>query len=281
MRPTTKVKDVMATRRLVSVKPDDDVAFAARLMNWAGVRHVPVVKGRTVVGVFTERDYLRYRAETGGQGALDPVSRFMASPAETISPDDPLTAASALMLSRRLGCLPVVADGQLVGIITANDLLAADVRAATPHLSLDTPISSVMTPSPVVVHPHEPLLEAIALMAQRSVRHVPVTDAEGRLVGMVTDRDVRAAVGDPAEALRQERTEVDELLVSTVMTSPAESVGADATLAAVAERLTREPIGALPVVDRAGRVTGIVSYVDVVKILLDLAGTRSLTARAP
>ena len=276
MRPTTNVKDVMTTRRLVSVKPDDDVAFAARLMNWAGVRHMPVVKGRTVVGVFTERDYLRYRAETGGQGAFDPVSRFMASPAETIAPDDPITAASALMLSRRFGCLPVVADGQLVGIITATDLMAADVRAATPHLSLDTPIARVMTPSPVVVHPHEPLLEAIALMAQRAVRHVPVTDAEGRLVGMVTDRDVRAAIGDPADALREERTEVEELLVSTVMTSPAESVGGDATLSAVAERLTREPIGALPVIDRDGRVTGIVSYIDIVRALLDLAGTRSL-----
>ena len=42
MRPSTKVKDVMTTGRLVSVKPDDDVAFAARLMNWAGVRHMPV-----------------------------------------------------------------------------------------------------------------------------------------------------------------------------------------------------------------------------------------------
>ena len=278
VRERLTVKDLMTTRRIVSVKPDDDVAFAARLMSWAGVRHLPVVKGRAVVGVFTERDYLRYRVETGGQGALDPVSRFMASPAETISPDAPVAAASALMLSRRLGCLPVVADGQLVGMVTANDLMAADVRAAAPRLDLDTPISRVMSPSPVVVHPYEPLLEAVALMRQRGVRHVPVTDAEGRLVGMVSDRDVRAAIGDPAEALRNERTEIEEMLVSTVMTSPAESVGEDAPLSAVAARLAHEPIGALPVVDRADRITGIISYVDVVKVLLELAGSRSLVA---
>ena len=271
MTTPTLVKDVMTTRRIVSAKSDDDVAFAARLMTWAGVRHLPVMKGKTVVGVFTERDYLRYRAETGGTGALDPVSRFMSAPAEVVSPDDPLTVASALMLSRRLGCVPVVADGVLVGVLTANDVLAADVRAAAPKLGLDTPVARVMTPTPVALHPWEPLLEAAALMAQRAVRHVPVTDAEGRLVGIISDRDVRTAVGDPAEALRREPQDIEVLRVSSAMTSPAESTPEDAPLTDVAERLARTPAGALPVVDRGGRVVGIVSYVDVVRTLLDVA----------
>jgi CBS domain-containing protein len=264
------VKDVMATRRIVSVKVDDDVALAAQLMSWAGVRHLPVMKGGAVVGVFTERDYLRYRAETGGGGALDPVSRFMSSPVDVVSPDDPLTVASALMLSRRLGCVPVVANGALVGMLTANDVLAADVRAAAPQLALDTPVARVMTPSPVAMHPWEPLLDAAALMAQRGVRHVPITDAEGRLVGMISDRDLRAAVGDPAEALRRETDEVAALRVSSAMTAPADSTREDAPLAEVAERLSHAPAGALPVVDRDGHVLGIVSYVDVVRTLLDL-----------
>ena len=66
----------------------------------------------------------------------------------------------------------------------------------------------------MTVHPGEPLLEAVALMAQHGFRHVPVTGAEGQLVGMISDRDVRTAIGDPAEALRSELTEVDELLVA-------------------------------------------------------------------
>jgi len=276
MNAPVAVKDVMNTRRLVSVKPDDDVALAARLMSWAGVRHLPVVKGRAVVGVFSERDYLRYRAETGGQGALDPVSRFMSAPAETVSPDDPAAAASVLMLSRRIGCVPVVEDGQLVGMLTASDVLVADVRTAMPRADLGAPVSRVMVPNPAVVHPYEPLLEAVALMAERGFRHVPVTDEEGRLVGMISDRDVRTAIGDPAEALRSELVEVEELRVSGVMTSPAESVPEDAPLSAVAERLAHASIGALPVVDRNGRVTGIVSYVDVVRVLLELARSRSV-----
>jgi acetoin utilization protein AcuB len=184
------------------------------------------------------------------------------------------------MLSRRIGCLPVVAGGELVGILTANDLLAADVRAAAPRIDLESRISRVMVPSPVVVHAYEPLLEAIALMIEHRFRHVPVTDAEGRLVGMISDRDVRAAVGDPAQALRNEWAEIERLRVSGVMTSPAESVPEDTTLAAAAERLMRATVGALPVVDRTGRVVGVVSYVDLVRVLLDLARSQSLEATA-
>jgi CBS domain-containing protein len=268
------VADVMNTRRLVSVAPDDDVAFAARLMTWARVRHLPVLRGPTLVGVFTERDYLRYRAETGGEGALDPVGNFMSAPAETVAPEDPAATASALLLSRGIGCLPVMSDDELVGIVTANDLLAAEVRAAAPGVTLEGPVSRIMVRHPVVVHPHEPLLEAVALMVEHGIRHVPVTDDHGRLVGMISDRDVRTAIGDPNEALHRELTELEELTVSGVMTVPADSVTDELPLPAAADKLVDAGVGALPVTDRAGRVVGIVSYVDVVRVLLELARAR-------
>lgn len=272
MEPSAKIKDVMNTHRLISVKPDDDVAFAARLMSWASVRHLPVVQGRAVVGVFTERDYLRYRSVTGDPAGTDRVSQFMTSPAESVSPDDPAAIASAIMLARRIGCIPVIDEGRLVGIVTSTDMLAAEVRAAAPRVGLDTPVSQVMVPHPAVVFPHQPLLEAVAMMADRGFRHVPVTDGEGHLVGMVSDGDVRTALGDPTEALRSERSEIDEMRVSSVMTRPAESIPDEASLADAAERLARGSIGALPVVDRTDRVVGIVSYTDLVRALLDLAG---------
>jgi acetoin utilization protein AcuB len=128
-----------------------------------------------------------------------------------------------------------------------------------------------MTPDPLTVPAYFPLLEAVAIMAERGFRHVPVTDREGRLVGMVSDRDVRTAVGDPSEALQRELTELEELRVSTVMTTPAESVGPETPLAEVARRLTAESLGALPVVDRGRQVIGLVSYVDLVRALLPMS----------
>src|SRR3954462_12092289 len=89
------VKDVMNTHRVVTVEPDDTVAFAARLMSWAGVRHLPVIEREGVIGAFSESDYLRYRAETQREGANDRVRPYMTAPAATVSPEDPAVLASA------------------------------------------------------------------------------------------------------------------------------------------------------------------------------------------
>ncbi len=267
-----RVSDVMNTQRVASLRPEDDVALAFRMMGRLGVRHLPVVRNRRVEGVFSERDYLRYRAETGGTGQRDPVGRFMTAPAMTIAPEEPLATASAMMLGARVGCLPVVDDGQLVGILTTSDILAAEMGSPNTMVAgPDTPVARVMSPDPVTVRAYHPLLEAVALMAERGFRHVPVTDQDDRLVGMVSDRDVRTAVGDPATALQRELTELEDLRVSTVMTTPVETVGPDTPLAEVARRLTAEGIGALPVVDGESRILGVVSYVDVVRALLPIS----------
>ena len=134
-------------------------------------------------------------------------------------------------------------------------------------------VSEIMTREPVTLSPTSTIGEAATIMRQEDAGSVPILEG-GRLVGIITDRDIRTAIGDPAEALRRELTELEELPISTVMTTPAESTREDAPLVEVAHRLAHESIGALPGVDDAGRVTGIVSYVDVVRKLLDLVGGR-------
>jgi CBS domain-containing protein len=269
------VQEMMTTRRVLSVEPNDDVKFAARLMSWAGVKQLPVCQGRRVVGIFTEHDYLRFRAEPNRSGTVVPVSRFMAAPVITVRAHDPLAAATELMLSHGIGCVPVVDQKhQLVGVLTAGDILAVDVRSTAPRSGATASITEVMTRDPVTARPYQPVLEAVALMAEHGFKHLPITDEAGHLVGIISDRDVRTAIGDPAEALGRELTELEELPISTVMTAPAESVREDAPLVEVAHRLAHESIGALPVVDADGRVVGIVSYVDVVRKLLDLVTIR-------
>jgi CBS domain-containing protein len=270
-----KVQEMMTARRVLSVAPEDDVMFAARLMSWAGVKHLPVCEAGKVIGVFTERDYLRYRSEARSSGGHVPVSRFMTSPAITVRPQDSAAAAAALMLSRGFGYLPVVDDDDdLVGVLAAGDILAADARASVPRTDAAVSIAEVMTRDPVTARPYQPVLEAVALMTERGFKHVPILDDAGRLVGIISDRDVRTAIGDPAEALHRDLTELEEMPISSVMTAPAESVSDEAPLVEVAHRLAHESIGALPVVDRGGRVVGIVSYVDVVRKLLDLVTSR-------
>jgi CBS domain-containing membrane protein len=267
-----KVKELMRTRSLLSIRADDDIAMAAQLMRWGRVRHLPVLDKGTVVGVFTERDLLRYRAETGGEGGLDPVRRFMSSPAEVVTPDDDVSLALGLMVAGKRGCLPVVDRHRLVGLLTATDLLGRDfAKTAAWSRERGAPTArNAMTFVPVTVTARQPLLEAIGLMVDYGVRHLPVVE-DGRIVGILSDRDVRTAVGDPGEALTQGREGIEALEVGSVMTEDVLIVGDDASLAEIAQKFVDTRVGAIPVVDRQGTLLGIISYLDLIRALATFA----------
>lgn len=264
-----KVKDVMRTRKLVSARLDDELAVAAQLMRWAGVRHLPIVDDHdVVVGVLAERDLLRHRAD--GIAESGTVRQHMSGPAEVITPDEEVAAACALLVARHIGCLPVVDEGgRLVGIVTTSDLLGTQMSLELGSASAgSTRVELAMRRHPASVPPYAPLLEAVAIMVERGVRHVPVTNDAGRVVGILSDRDVRTAIGDPLEALRQELEELEEMKVSGVMTTDVITVPETARVDEAARLFLEEPVGALPVVDGDGRLVGILSYVDVIRALL-------------
>jgi CBS domain-containing protein len=261
-----KVKELMRTRNLVSVRPEDDVDVAGQIMGWAGVRHLPVIENGAVIGVFTARDLLRRRAEGGGEG---PVRAFMTRSPEVIGPDEDVAAACAQMVARKIGCLPVIDGGKLVGIITTTDIIGSQISAASAASpGTHARVALAMKADPATVPPYAPLLEAVGIMVDRDVRHVPVVDEGRRVIGIVTDRDVRTALGDPVEALHQELTELEELTVSGVMTTDVVTVREDRQLSDVARQFVDERVGAIPVVDASDRLVGIVTYVDVIRALL-------------
>jgi CBS domain-containing protein/gamma-glutamyl:cysteine ligase YbdK (ATP-grasp superfamily) len=119
------------TTDLFTVRPDDLVDLAANVMDWRHIRHVPVEDehGR-LVGLVSHRDILRLLARGAGSVSTDAVTvrEIMKTDPVAVSPAMPTLEAIALMRARRVGCLPVVEDGLLVGIITAQDFLAASGR---------------------------------------------------------------------------------------------------------------------------------------------------------
>ncbi len=88
-----------------------------------------------------------------------------------------------------IGALPVVDDkGNLVGIFTERDLLRRVVAKGRDPAK--TRIEEVMTPNPVTVRPSDSVEEAKRLMARIKARHLPVVDENGRLVGIVSIKDI-------------------------------------------------------------------------------------------
>jgi CBS domain-containing protein len=118
------------TKDLVTLRESDDLALAESLLKLGGIRHLPVVRERKLVGILTHRDVLRTgQGGTPAARAL-PVSDVMTRTPTSVRPATGLAQAARLMLERKYGCLPVCEDdGTLVGIVTEADFVrfAADV----------------------------------------------------------------------------------------------------------------------------------------------------------
>ncbi|MEK6283433.1 MAG: CBS domain-containing protein [Acidobacteriota bacterium] len=121
------VGQFMATD-LFTLRPDDLVDLAASLMEWRHIRHVPVEDedGR-LVGLVTHRGLLRLlsRGSTAPDGTAMTVREIMKADPTSVSSTTPTLEAIEIMRISGIGCLPVVDDNQLVGIVTSYDFLTA------------------------------------------------------------------------------------------------------------------------------------------------------------
>lgn len=123
------VEQFMATD-LFTVRPEDVVDLAANLMHWRHVRHVPVEDDEgKLVGIISHRDLLELFALGKTNGKPEIVVRdVMKQNPITIAPDTPSLEALNLMREKNIGCLPVVKNEKLVGIITAYDFLTVSAK---------------------------------------------------------------------------------------------------------------------------------------------------------
>ncbi len=127
------VRDIMTTK-VFTIQPTKHLRAVEEIMKWAHVRHVPVVDdhGR-LVGIVSHRDLmgaaistLQVRiseVERNQHTAAIEVRHMMHHPTATIGPDERVQRAAHLMRSLKIGCLPVLEDQHLVGIVTEADLL--------------------------------------------------------------------------------------------------------------------------------------------------------------
>jgi acetoin utilization protein AcuB len=137
-------------------------------------------------------------------------------------------------------------------------------------------VRDVMTADPMTIDPETPVEAAVATMRERRLRHLPVVDDSGRLVGIVTDRDVRSAILAPATVEYLSTTErgrlaalagaLNDIRVSHVMTWDVRTIGPDAPVAQAAAIMADARVGSLPVVE-GGQLVGILTERDVLKSL--------------
>jgi CBS domain-containing membrane protein len=133
-----KVRDVMITQ-VTTLKRNDKLTLADDLMQLGRIRHLPILDddGEQLVGIVSQRDLFRGAlAQALGYGQyahrklLDTfsVKDVMTTEVITTTPDAPLVEAARVLMQRKIGCLPVVENGHLAGIITEGDFVGLVAR---------------------------------------------------------------------------------------------------------------------------------------------------------
>ena len=138
----TRIRDVMS-RSPATIDQDVKIDVAIELMQQRQIRRLPVVGGsdQHLVGMVTLEDARQvmprgvpfYGAEQAAQAEVPAVRRAMSSRLVTVGADDSVALAAQLMVNQRIGALPVIERGALVGIITESDIFKLVARGLPPQ----------------------------------------------------------------------------------------------------------------------------------------------------
>jgi acetoin utilization protein AcuB len=109
-------------KQIVTISSDANVLDAVHLLHKHGIRHLPVVDDGRFIGFIADSDIKQVLLLPNGNEM--PLAEFMNKTPLTIGPEESMEEAARIMYSNKIGGLPVLEDGQLVGIITVGDILA-------------------------------------------------------------------------------------------------------------------------------------------------------------
>ncbi len=136
-------------------------------------------------------------------------------------------------------------------------------------------IDKSMTTDVITIDPETSIAEACELLTHTHIRHLPVINENGKLVGIVTDRDIRSAMPSILlceEAAAEEKQRIAQLKVEDIMTRNVVTISPMNTLEDALLLMQRTRVGAFPVVDRHGKLIGIISVRDLMRAFINVLG---------
>ena len=278
-------KDFM-TKDVVTVEIPSSRDDVLRILKRTGISGVPVVKGeeKKLLGIVTRKDILRKPEETQ-------IALLMTSEPLTIEPETDIAEAARIMTEMRIRRLPVIDKGNLVGILSASDLISAvaklnDEREIRDHfVSHQTFAIWEETPLPVVGR----------IMELAHVDAMPILNSDNVLTGIISERDlIRCSkIEDDVqtsdfstgtdddewtwESIRDNhritygisKVELPNKPVKEVMITKVISVPNNAEISDCALKMKRGRVDQMPVIDNDGRLSGMLFDRDVIRALFE------------
>ncbi len=272
-----RVDDLMSAPVFVAA-PDDTVGHVKKLMLKHKVSRIVIAYESALVGIITKYDLAEMLESSEAGWRRRHQDRILARTVMTenpiiTSPDVSLAEAAQELIANKIGCLPVVQDGELLGIFTETDLAAhfADTRSRVK-------VATIMNDAFLTCHRHHSINHVLREMGSHQLYRVIVQEGNNVPVGIITHTNLAFAkepfisskdilmVRKPVRAGVQKDRYVEKVLqvAEDIMSEPLVTIERDARAVEAARRMLEQRIDALPVV-KDGSLVGIVSKTDIVR----------------
>ncbi|MHC1605620.1 MAG: CBS domain-containing protein [Candidatus Methanofastidiosia archaeon] len=188
------VREIMSTD-VSYITENDSVGTTLKKMVEENVGGFPILnKNRKVMGIVEEEDFVYNIA---GIWAGITVEETMTRKVTTLTPGTSISDTSRIMIKNYIRRLPIISDGDLIGIVTTVDILKffgsskmlEKMNGPDVEESLHIAISEIMNTKPLTIEPSKDLGKAVQLMKNSKIGCLPVTE-DGKLVGIITERDI-------------------------------------------------------------------------------------------
>lgn len=271
-----RVKNIMSND-VVSIDKDQNICDALRIMKKNKLSRLAVINTnhdnvKEMVGMITEKD-IANKLGSSKYGNLPPshfhVSTVMANDLIAVDMEINMGDAANLMLENNVGGLPVMEDGDVVGLITKSDIIDTCRGKAYENKF----VQDIMSTELITVSPSDRLVHARRVMLDAKVGRLLVMEDE-YLAGVITSKDISRAMISFRKVVpdKHKSARIRNLLVDDIMSQSINTVALTASVAEVAQMMLDQRISGFPVVDENSKTVGLITKTDLLDLIVEMEG---------
>ena len=271
-----RVKNIMSND-VVSIDKDQNICDALRVMKKNKLSRLAVINTnhdnvKEMVGMITEKD-IANKLGSSKYGNLPPshfhVSTVMTNELIAVDMEMNMGDAANLMLENNIGGLPVMEDGDVVGLITKSDI----IDTCRGKVYENKFVQDIMSTELITVSPSDRLVHARRVMLDAKVGRLLVMEDE-YLAGVITSKDISRAMISFRKVVpdKHKSARIRNLLVDDVMSQSINTVALTASVSDVAQMMLDQRISGFPVADENSKTVGLITKTDLLDLIVEMEG---------
>ena len=268
-----KIKNIMS-ENVVSIDKNLNICDCLRMMYKDNLSRIPVTSTnenkKVLVGIISEKD-IANKLGSAKYGNMAPshfhVSTVMVKDLITVDEDDDLTDVAKILIDKNIGAIPVLSDGEMVGIVTKSDFIYLCKAKAYEKIS----VKDIMTTDIISISADDRLVHARKVIMDSGVGRLLLTE-DNELAGIITSKDIAKAFVSFRKHTpdKYQASQIKELVAGDYMSTNVETISQDATVPELADAMLETGYNGYPVVDDDDQIIGIVTQSDLLKLIYEL-----------